>query len=66
VKNENYNLIKLLHNKLDDVWRIEKHYRDDAVCEGCRELLDKILEADRQNVELLVAELRKHAEQGLD
>jgi hypothetical protein len=63
MKNANYNLVKMLLAKLDDVWRVEKHYAQDAEklgCAGCQEVLKTILEADRKHAELLRGELAKH------
>lgn len=63
MKNANYNLVKLLLNKLDDAWRVEKHYAKDAKemsCKDCQAILKKILDADKKHVEELRAELAKH------
>jgi hypothetical protein len=63
MKNANYNLVKMLLAKLDDVWRVERFYSADADemgCSTCRAIMDKILEQDRQHVEALRAELAKH------
>jgi hypothetical protein len=63
MKNANYNLVKLLLNKLDDTWRVEKHYEKDAKamsCKNCQAILKKILEADKLHVDMLRAELAKH------
>ncbi|MBI4138806.1 hypothetical protein HY479_01510 [Candidatus Uhrbacteria bacterium] len=62
MKNTNYNVLKLLHNQLDDLWRIEKHYLKDAKkskC-GCPGIL-KTMRADlKKNVEMLKKELGTH------
>jgi len=63
MKNANYNLVKMLLAKLDDAWRVEQHYSKDAAehgCEECRQLLDKILAADKEHIELLRQELARH------
>jgi len=63
MKNANYNLVKLLLNKLDDTWRVEKHYEADAHvhgCKDCQKILKKILADDKQHVEMLREELAKH------
>ena len=63
MKNANYNLVKMLLAKLDDTWRVEKHYADDAKeigCKGCQDVLDKILKADAQHAEMHRAELSRH------
>lgn len=63
MKNANYNLVKLLLRKLDDSWRVERHYEKDAEamsCKDCQAILRKILDADRRHVDLLRKELAKH------
>ena len=63
MKNANYNLVKMLLAKLDDAWRVERHYAKDAAeqgCAGCQEILKKILEADKLHADLLRTELAKH------
>lgn len=61
MKNLHYDLLKLLHSKLDDVWRIEKHYlRDAKDCERCEALFKKMLDEWSRHAEELEAELAKH------
>jgi rubrerythrin len=63
MKNGNYNLVKLLLNKLDDTWRVEKHYAKDAKamsCKDCQAILKRILDADKRHVNMLRKELSKH------
>lgn len=63
MQNANYNLVKLLLAKLDDSWRVERHYAEDADktgCQGCQAVLKEILEADRKHAEMLKEELSKH------
>jgi protein-arginine kinase activator protein McsA len=63
MKNANYNLVKMLLAKLDDVWRIEQHYAKDAVehgCDRCEALLTEILKTDKEHIEALRQELAKH------
>lgn len=62
MKNYNYNLIKQLHEALDNAWRIEKHYQDDAAdlaCD-CKKLLKLVREDNEKHIELLTKELEKH------
>ena len=61
MKNENYNLVKLLLGQLDDAWRIEKHYMDDTNCPICSALLKKMLEDGKKHVEALREEVARHA-----
>lgn len=60
MKNVNYNLLKLLHLKLDNVWRLEKFYIDDAKQANCHSipLLEKILESEKSHVESLKEEIK--------
>ena len=63
MKNANYNLVKMLLAKLDDTWRVEKHYADDAKeisCKDCQAMMKKILDDDQHHVEMLRHELAKH------
>lgn len=63
MKNANYNLVKMLLAKLDDTWRLERHYAKDAEdlgCKGCQSILEKILEADAEHAEMLRRELSRH------
>lgn len=64
MKNSNYNLVKLLLRKLDDTWRIEKHYEKDAkesACPSCTAILTSIRESDEKHVQMLRRELKRHA-----
>jgi ribosomal protein L34E len=63
MKNSNYNLVKLLLRKLDDTWRIEKHYEKDAkesACADCLKILKAIRKNDEKFARLLRAELSRH------
>jgi len=63
MKNINYNLIKLLHGKLDDLWRIEKFYLKDAQkakCGNCQKILKEIQKGTKRHLEILVKEIGSH------
>lgn len=63
MKDANYNLVKLLLRKLDDIWRLEKFYVKDAkshACKDCQAILKKVIAADKANADLLRAEVGKH------
>jgi len=62
MKNVNYNLLKVLHGKLDNAWRIEKHYLRDAAkgCTRCRTILKRIWTDDKRTIEALRVELAAH------
>ncbi|HDQ22604.1 MAG TPA: hypothetical protein ENN28_01370 [Candidatus Uhrbacteria bacterium] len=63
MKNENYNLIKMLHNTLDDLWRLEKYYIRDAKkakCKSCQKILENMRKDIKKHVNSLTAELGSH------
>lgn len=63
MQNLNYDLIKVLLGKLDDHWRITKHYTGDAEeagCKDCLKLFEKIVKDDQNHIEMLKKELGKH------
>jgi hypothetical protein len=65
MKNANYNLVKMLLAKLNDTWRVEKHYAHDAKehgCEGCAKVLEEIRSDDDRHIDMLRAELARHIE----
>lgn len=62
MKNTNYNVLKLLHGTLDDLWRIEKHYLKDAKggkC-GCVKLMKRMRQELAGQAEDLRSELSAH------
>lgn len=63
MKNVNYNVLKVLHSELDNLWRIEKHYLKDAKkakC-GCVKLLKEIRKDAKRHVDVLRKEVAAHA-----
>ena len=63
MKNENYNLLKMLHNTLDDLWRIEKYYSKDAQkskCKNCQALYRTMQKDIQKHVAELTRELGSH------
>lgn len=62
MKNANYNLVKLLHEALDNAWRIEKHYLGDAGGAGCAcpGVLKQLHQDYQKHIEMLKAELAEH------
>lgn len=65
MKNANYNLIKVLLSELDDAWRIEKHYLDDAKefgCADCQSILKQIHEDTEKHINMLREEIAKHSQ----
>ncbi len=65
MENINYDLIKLLHAKMDNVWRLEKFYCEDANKAGCsKDCLNSILEDEKKHVEMLTEEIKCRIEAG--
>lgn len=60
MQNINYDLIKLLHSKLDTIWRLEKHYVGDAKKAKChsRAALEKILTDERAHADMIAKEIQ--------
>lgn len=60
MKNINYDLIKLLHSKLDNVWRLEKYYVGDAKEAKCHSVncMEGILEDEKRHVQMLRDEIK--------
>lgn len=66
MKDVNYDLVKLLHTKLDTIARLERHYIDDAVKARCHSVdaLRQILEEERAHAEVLAQEISMRTEAG--
>ncbi len=65
MKNYNYNLVKLLHCSLDDLWRLEKFYLKDAkACAGCSRALAALYRDMKRHVAALSKELATHSKAG--
>ncbi len=63
MKNYNYNLVKMLHMKLDDLWRIEKFYLRDAKkskSKSCEKLFKEMQKDLKKEIKLLQAEISRH------
>jgi len=67
MKNINYDLIKLLHMKLDSVWRLEKYYIRDAEEAKCHSIptLKQMLEDDKKQVKMLQDEIKGRINAGV-
>ncbi|MBI5742792.1 MAG: hypothetical protein HZA25_03060 [Candidatus Niyogibacteria bacterium] len=67
MKNINYNLLKLLHTKLDTIWRLEKHYLADAETAQCHSAacLATILEEDKKHAAALREEIKMRMDAGI-
>lgn len=63
MKNENYNLIKMLHNSLDDLWRVEKFYQRDSKkskCKSCQSIYGLMRKDIKKHIDLLQKEIASH------
>lgn len=60
MKDVNYDLIELLHTKLDTVAKLEKHFIEDAKVAKCHSepALKKILQDEKEHVKALSEEIR--------
>jgi hypothetical protein len=67
MKNVNYDLVKLLHSKLDNAWRLEKYYLADAKEVKCHSApaLEKILEEEKRHINMLKDEIKLRIEAGI-
>jgi hypothetical protein len=66
MQNINYDLLKLLHLTLDNVWRLEKYYVNDAQAAQCHslEFLKQMLEAEKQHAAQLQSEIKMRMDAG--
>lgn len=66
MKNINYDLLKLLHTKLDTVWRLEKHYIGDAEAANCHsvEAMRHMLEEEKRHIAMLNEEIKMRMDAG--
>lgn len=64
MKNVNYNLIKTLHNALDDLWRLEKFYVKDAKAAKCHS--EGFMKNMVENRQKEIAQLQKEMKMRMD
>ncbi len=66
MKNVNYDLLKMLHNTLDDIWRLEKYYIRDAQKAKCHSVaaLKEMLRNEKRSAELLQKEIKLRVKAG--
>lgn len=64
MKNINYDLVKLLHSKMDNVWRLENYYVRDSESIKCHSVdaLKQILEDEKRHIEMLRTEIAMRCE----
>jgi hypothetical protein len=67
MKNINYDLLELLHAKLDTAWRLEHHFIQDAQEAKCHSLeaLQQILKDEKKHIEMLRDEIRRRVDAGV-
>ncbi len=67
MKNINYDLLKLFHSELDNIWRLEKHYVNDSKEAKCHSVdaLEKILEDEKRHAEMLKDEIKMRMDAGI-
>lgn len=60
MKNINYDLIKLLHTTLDKIWRLERHYIQDAEEAKCHSAaaLKQMLAEEKNHAKMLREEIK--------
>jgi len=66
MKDINYDLVKLLHKKLDTIAQLERHYIKDAEEAKCHSIdaLKQILVEEREHAEILAQEIGMRSEAG--
>jgi len=66
MQNVNYNLLKMLHNTLDDIWRLEKYYVRDAKKAKCHSqaALKEMLKNEKKHAEALKKEIAARVKAG--
>ncbi|KAA0207060.1 hypothetical protein EDM68_00500 [Candidatus Uhrbacteria bacterium] len=66
MQNINYDLIKMLHGKLDNAWRIEKYYLDDATKAKCHSVpvWERMLAQEKKDIEDLISEIKMRMDAG--
>ena len=63
MRDDGYNLIKLLLSKLDLTWRLRTHYLTDAkkvTCRNCEALLERIRKDEERHAEAIREEIARH------
>ena len=62
-----YDLLKLLHSTLDNVWRLEKYYVKDANDAKCHSVacLETILKDEQKHAEMQAAEIKMPMDAGV-
>lgn len=67
MKDINYDLVKLLQCKMNNVWRLEKFYCSDAKKATCTSVdsLAKILEDEKRHVDMIRNEIATRVKAGI-
>ncbi|GMU25399.1 hypothetical protein KJZ71_02465 [Patescibacteria group bacterium] len=67
MKNVNYNLVKTLHNTLDDIWRLEHYYVEDAKKAKCHSVsvMKRMMNQRKKDAKALVKEIKMRMDAGI-
>lgn len=60
--NHTFDLVKMLHQKLDMLGRMEKYYLQDSKAMGseCAKMMEGMMSDERRHVDMLTKELKSH------
>ena len=64
MKNHNHDLVHQLSETLDSIWRFDSYLKTAEGCESCTALWQKLKNDYQQLERLLVAEIKKHIDEG--
>ena len=64
LKDYNHDLIHQLSETSDSVWRVEDYIKNAEGCDVCREIWEEIKGDYEKHVEMLRAEIERHAKEG--
>lgn len=60
MKNEKYNLVKLLHRRMKDIWLSDKHFSKDTKCSRCKKMFAEMKKDHKKHADMLEQELKNH------
>jgi len=59
-----HNLIQMMSEKLDSVWRYDKYLQDCQGDQNCMRIFRKLKEDDLQHIQMLRDEIERHCREG--
>lgn len=67
MKNSNYNLLNILTQKLQAIWRYDQYIQDAEKegCQSCVELWKRLKKIDQSQIQELRAEIENHVRQDI-